>query len=378
MWVSPACAAINVYLTGVPDYGWYYGCMGTASGNLMGFWDRHGFPDFYTGSVNQGMAPLNTAGANLPVVSLWASKAGLDGRPSGSPGHVDDYYVTFDSTQPDPYMVAGREEHTPDCLGDFLGLSQFKWTNLANECNGNVDGLSFVFWETNGNKRVNFTPRSEDGQPIRDVQSGLRAWTQHRGHDCEVFTQLVDFNPTKPAGKGFTFEDMKAEIDSGYPVLLYLQSYTQYSRDTTTATHINPSIHSMLAYGYYINNGIPYVRYRSSWASGDNRLHAWNSQPWELNAPFPLRGVIGYHPLPRIRSFALRQGTLSLQWDGPAADLFDSSTGSTRRVHGYVVEMSPSLTAPAFAPVSPTLTTNRFELPNCPAPAFLRLKLVQL
>ena len=50
--VTHVWPATNVYLTGVPDYDWFYGCMGTASGNLMGFWDRHGFPDFYTGKVN--------------------------------------------------------------------------------------------------------------------------------------------------------------------------------------------------------------------------------------------------------------------------------------------------------------------------------------
>ena len=42
-------AAVNVMLTEVPDYSWQYGCFGTASGNLMGYWDRHGLPNLYTG-----------------------------------------------------------------------------------------------------------------------------------------------------------------------------------------------------------------------------------------------------------------------------------------------------------------------------------------
>ena len=41
-----AFAAQNVMITEVPDYSWYAGCWGTAGGNLMGYWDRHGLPDF--------------------------------------------------------------------------------------------------------------------------------------------------------------------------------------------------------------------------------------------------------------------------------------------------------------------------------------------
>src|ERR1043165_4967729 len=75
-----AVATENVLLTGVPDYTWYAGCFGTASGNLMGYWDRHGFPDFYTGPTGGGVAPMNTIGSNVGIRSLWASKAGMDGR----------------------------------------------------------------------------------------------------------------------------------------------------------------------------------------------------------------------------------------------------------------------------------------------------------
>jgi len=58
----------------VPVYRWFYECMGTAAGNLRGCWDRHGFPDFYTGTVNGGVAPLNTAGANEAITAIWASQ----------------------------------------------------------------------------------------------------------------------------------------------------------------------------------------------------------------------------------------------------------------------------------------------------------------
>jgi len=255
-------------------------------------------------------------------------------------------------------------------------MDQLKWTNLANECQGNIDGFCFVFWETNGDKRVNYTPADPSGLPVRDVQSGLRAWTQYRGYDCTVFTQLTDFNPDKPADKGFTFEDLKAEIDAGYPVLLFLQTFGQFSRTVNSATNVNPSIHSMLAYGYYISDsGSNYVRYRTSWASGPNVLSGWGPQSWQ--AYLPVRGVIGYHPIPKIRQCSLVDGNFVLTWDGPAADLYDSTSGTTNRVHGYVVEMSHSVSAPSFSEVSPVLTTNVFTLLNPPTPAYFRVRLVK-
>jgi hypothetical protein len=374
--LSSTKAVINVYLTGVPDYAWYYGCMGTASGNLMGYWDRHGFPDFYTGPSNGGLAPLSLTG-NTGVISLWASKAGLDGRLSNNPGHVDDYYVAFENTGTDPYVTAGRTEHTPDSLCDFLGLSQWKWMNENNECNGNIDGYCFVYWDTNGTRRVNYSPTNSTGAPVVDVQSGLRAWTRYRGYDSSVFSQLTEFNPNKPAGQGFTFDDMKAEIDAGYPVLLSLQQTNAFSRNMGGATNVNPAIHSMLAYGYYINDaGTRYVKYMDSWAGGPNRLSVWGPQIWQ--ASLPVRGVVSYHPLPKIRQFSLTSdGGLSLRWDGPQSDLYDSTAGGIRRVHGYVVEMSPSLEAPVFSEISSVLLTNAFVVSNCPSPAFFRVKLVK-
>src|SRR5436190_22740719 len=79
---SRAWSAMHVVLSEMPDYASYYGCMGTGSGNLMGFWDRHGFPDFYTGPANGGLASLTTGGANVGIVSMWASIANFDGRPA--------------------------------------------------------------------------------------------------------------------------------------------------------------------------------------------------------------------------------------------------------------------------------------------------------
>src|SRR6266513_340502 len=85
-------ADVDVYLLDVPDYDSYGGSLGTACGNLIGFWDRHGLPNFYTGPTANGLAPLTSVGANAGIHSLWASRAGMDGRPADKPGHIDDYW----------------------------------------------------------------------------------------------------------------------------------------------------------------------------------------------------------------------------------------------------------------------------------------------
>ena len=65
----------DVYLLEVPDYSWYAGCFGTATGNLMGYWDRHGLPDFYTGFAGGGLAPLRDATIDdQRIRSMWANR----------------------------------------------------------------------------------------------------------------------------------------------------------------------------------------------------------------------------------------------------------------------------------------------------------------
>ena len=367
--------AANVYLTEVPDYDWWAGCFGTASGNLMGFWDRHGFPDFYTGPTSGGVAPLTSGGANAGIVSMWASQARLDGRPASQYGHLDDYYAYYESTDPDPYQAAGRVEHPPDCIGDFIGLSQWKWSNMDQECDGNIDGFCFAYWDSSGARRTDYVPGPEAGLPARDLPSGLRAWTQYRGYDCTVFSQLTDFNPATPPGMGFAFNDLKAEIDAGYPVLLFLQQFAQKSRPVGPLSRVNPTLHGMLAYGYYVDDdGTQFVRYRTSWASGDNRFQAWGSQPWE--AELPVRGVIGYHPRPRLKRWVLANSQLTLEWDGPSVALYDSTMASERPVHGYEVEICQSLATRQFKSVSPVMTERTYTVTNCPSPAWFRIKLV--
>lgn len=382
--VSTASAAIeNVHIDDVPDYEWDWGCFGTATGNLFGFWDRNGFPDFYTGPTEGGVAPLDSrrSTGHYGIRALWASESGVDSRPLNRPGHVDDYYVAYESVAPDPYVTAGRPEHAKDCVGDFIGLNQNKWTNLNNECRGNVDAYSFVFWDKTGARRTanpGFEPAIPPGS---EIPSGLVDWSRFKGYDATSFCQLADFNPTVTGGQGFTFADMKAEIDAGYPVLLFLQPNGENSRTLDGQSGVNPDIHGMLAYGYLVDDdGSEYVRFRTSWASGDEIFALWSAAPWTplgiLN--FPLRGVIGYHPKPKVRSFSQDGTEVVVRWDGPSATIVDDVAGESRQVHRYVVERADALDATTWTPVSEILKVNEFRMP---APTsdrnFYRVRLVQ-
>ena len=324
-------AAENVYLTGVPDYEWYHACFGTATGNLIGFWDRHGLPNFYSGPTAGGVAPLDSYGTNKGIRSLWMSKAGTDGRPADMMGHEDDYYIDYESTNDDPYMTLGRPEHAPDCIGDFIGMNQKKWTLMDGECDGNIDGYVYNYWDKTGARRWNYTPDTSAGEPATDLQSGLRAFARFRGYAADTFSQYADFNPDIPIpGNGFGYNDLKAEIDAGYPVLVFLQNYPEKSRPMGGMARANPSIHGMLAIGYYVDDsGTQFVRARTSWSLGD-QYYRWTSASWVSWTPLPVRGVIAFHPLPRILSFETKGEEITFRWEGPDAEVFDQ-IGQTAR-----------------------------------------------
>jgi hypothetical protein len=386
--VIPSSAQSYVQLTEVPDYSWYAGCFGTASGNLMGYWDRHGMDGFYTGPTGGGLAPLDTATvANKGIRSMWASKAGVDGRPLDQPGHIDDYWgyyrtdsdYSYESTAPDPYVTAGRPEHSPDCVGDFIGLSQKKWTNLMDECQGNIDAYSFVFWDKTGQRRNNYSFTNATGQYIPDIQSGLRAWARYRGYEADVFTQLTSFNPERTGPGGFTYADVKAEIDAGYPVLCFLQPEGSYSRtlnDPIPMSRANPFIHGVVIYGYIDVPSIvtESVLIRRGWGDGSEGIQPWEQSSWLGFAP--VRGVIGFRPRPKITRITRSEGNLNISWDGPTSQLQNILTGGPpRAVHRYQLEQSTDLNR--FEAVGEPTTTRTMTVPACCGEAvFYRIKLL--
>lgn len=377
---ADAGAASNVLLTGVPDYQWHLGCFGTATGNLFGYWDRHGFPNYYTGPTGGGVAPLNSNAGNAGIHALWASQAGVDGRPANLPGHANDYHVVHLSTAADPYQVAGRPEHPPDCVGDFIGLSQRKWSDLNGECEGNIDGYAFNFFEPQGARRENFTPPPLAGLPVEDIQSGLREWSRFRGYAADTVSQLSDFNPQVQPGEGFSFADLKAEIDAGYPVLLFMQPFDEFSRTVAGKPHLNPEIHAMLAYGYVEeDDGGQYVRYRTSWASGDNQFSRWIGDNWTPDGTLnlPLRGVICFRPRPSLQHISRTGSNVTITWHGPASELRDELAETETPLHWYVVEQASSPDSASFQQVTQPTTQHQATVSvGESASAFFRVRIV--
>jgi hypothetical protein len=383
---TPAFADQNVMIEGLPDYNWYAGCFGTATGNLMGYWDRTGFPDFYTGPTGNGVAPLNSFGLNRGIRSMWASKAGFDGRSPNQPGHADDYWTylisdqsySYESTDTDPFVIAGRPEHTADCLCDFMGASQKKWSDLNGECAGNIDAFAFNYWDKQGALRVNFTPPSTNGQAIREVQSGIRQWTRYRGYDANVASQLADFNPLVPAGGGFHFEDLKAEILRGYPLILMLQKPAELSRNLPGMARANPEIHAIIAFHFLETDaGDQLVQYRTSWASGEaaESWAAWGPQDWAGLPGMTLRGAILFHPLPKITTIERANNKVTVRWDGPTSTLWDDINQVETPAHSYTVERAGSLGG-EFVQVGDPTTDRQLTIDDPgTADLFLRVKL---
>jgi hypothetical protein len=240
----------------------------------------------------------------------------------------------------------------PGRIGDFMGLSQNKWADLGGEVNGNINGYAYNFWDPQGGRLVDFQPAPQGATPVRDIQSGMREFTNFRGYHATVASQLVDFN-LQP-GRGFSFKDLKAEIDAGYPVMLILQEPSRKSRSLPNNSRANPEMHAMVAYGYLTSDstGQNFVRYRTSWASGDTVFSPWNSSKWQAN--LPLLGVVTFRPKPKIVSSERASGSVRLSWHGPAAVIEDANLGETFPAHWYVVERATAIDGDFVAVSEPT------------------------
>jgi len=71
----------------------------------------------------------------------------------------------------------------------------------------------------------------------------------------------------------------------------------------------NPEIHGMMAYGYSIEDNQKVAIYHTSWGSGES-LSEWKGDAWQ--AQLPVRGVIGFHPKPKITSVTRTDGNITV------------------------------------------------------------------
>ena len=201
-------------LSEVPGYYWSFGCSPTSAAMMAGFYDRSGFINIYSGPTNNGLAPMDNSTWGNVVINgetraqcpLSATRMGVDGRTAR--GHVDDYWISYLNTSPDPYITNGWTQHAyDDCTGDFMKTSQSVY--------GLQDGATSFQYNWDG------TPRSS----TQDGTYGLKLFFESRGYVVtNYYNQLIyGYNGNT---LGFTFAQYRQEIDAGRPVLIQVSGHT--------------------------------------------------------------------------------------------------------------------------------------------------------
>ena len=262
-------AGVTNTLSNVPAFDWSYGCATTAAAMLFGYYDCIGYSNMYTGTTNSGVCPLDNSvwgHTNWPSVTcgecpLSATHNGIDGR--AIRGHVDDYWVDYCQTGPDPYVSNGWAEHTSDCIGDYMGTSQAKYNN--------IDGSTTFYFDPDGDPLYDYTG---DEPTYRDGCHGMRLFSQSRGYTVITnFTQLIK-GQGSDASKGFTFADFQAEIDAGRPVLILVTGHVMlgYGYDTPTNT-------------IYVHNTWDYYSHTMTWGGTYSGMQHLGVTVIRLNPP---------------------------------------------------------------------------------------------
>ena len=210
-------SALGVVMLDVPAFTLSFGTSATSGSMIAAYYDRNGYSNMYTGPTNGGVMPMDSSswpnwmdgnGDTYGQCPLTASRNGLDGRTTR--GSIDDYWVAYGSTAPDPYITNSWPQHTwGDAIGDYMKTSQSAFTNN--------DGSTKFYTYTNNS--LPLTCSSMVSSEITDDGTvGRKLFYEARGYtvtDC--YNQKTDNN----AG-GFTFAMYKAEIDAGRPVMLLL------------------------------------------------------------------------------------------------------------------------------------------------------------
>ncbi len=247
-----------VTLLNVPAYDWSFGCSSTSAAMQAAYYDRTGYYNMYTGPTQGGLMPMDNScwgsviinGETRKQCPLSATRDGVDGRLIR--GHVDDYWVQYQSTASDPYITNGWIQHPwGACTGDYMGTSQSALSNS--------DGETLFYSYEDGSPCCNYAAPAGH----KDGCRGLREFYESRGYTVLAnCTQLIyGYNGNT---SGFTFTQYKQEIDAGRPVLIQVEDQT------------------MLGYGYdntgnlvYLHDTWDYSTHTMTWGGSYNQLPQW-------------------------------------------------------------------------------------------------------
>ena len=236
-------AGINV-LVDVPAFDWSYGCSATSGAMIAGYYDRTFFANLYVGPTNESVTPLNNSSWGTGEMPLSATKLGLGGR--ATKGHVDDYWIAYGNNDHDPFYGNWTQHSYGECLGDYMKTNQTSYYD-------NVDGeTTFYTWETfNG-------PLSCSEMEGYDIHNGDGTYGVKLFYESRGYTVTDCYSQRTDVAGGFSFEDYKAEIDAGYPVMFHVYGHTMVGlgyNDVGQTMYIHDtwdySVHTMTWGGSY-------------------------------------------------------------------------------------------------------------------------------
>jgi len=222
----------------VPAFNWVFGCSSVSGAMIAGYYDRTEYPNMYSGPTNGGLMPLDTSSwptwsdgyTTYPNCPLIASKNGVDGRTIK--GSIDDYWVQYGSSASDPYITGAWAQHAwESAIGDYMKTSQSAYANK--------DGSTVFYTWGSSALPLTCTELETYGYANVDGTYGRKLFYEARGYtvtDC--YSQKTD--NTIPGG--FSFNQFKAEIDAGRPVMLNLVGHTVVGvgyDDTTNTVYIH-------------------------------------------------------------------------------------------------------------------------------------------
>ena len=195
-------------IASVPAYMWHYGCVPTAVGMLVGYYDSMvEFEDLIAG---------NASSQTLAVSEIIASSGvdlDFDGLPDPGTGHVPDYALYGnqddrydfapipDLSDPDVVASSGIQPHRDNCIADFMMASRsYVDGGLAGFVHGDTDD---PYIEQGIEDFFAWAPGEPDGTPSNRYQA-----------------DAVHYE-----GAAMTWDLYVTEVNAGRPVLLGVDTY---------------------------------------------------------------------------------------------------------------------------------------------------------
>jgi len=193
---------------------WYFGCTATAAGSLMAYWDAHGYSNLIQGSTANDLADNI---ASLSHLQTWYTSTAAD---------ITNRYTTRNSStagaMSDP---AASVAYVNNSLADFMGSSRGSYGSSVWQGGFTANADTEIKW-------------TEDGKA--NLTQGLMDFATYRG-----YSSYADFIPYSAN----LWTTLRAEIDAGRPVLLYVDS-------NGGADGLDQANHTVPVYGYRYDGAV--------------------------------------------------------------------------------------------------------------------------